>query len=103
VKRAIPRKPWEDSRRRLIFGAAFTALGCGGANPFLIPYIQRRRIEDSAEYCLMRNDGRESRRNCLQQVGLHDLAGVDRMLNAGLVRSDAVMTTRKGWILKCAH
>jgi hypothetical protein len=71
-------------------GVAVTGLGCGGMNPFLLPYVlSGGESKNSAEYALKPHP----RKNDVRVVAFvsgktglaPDLAGVDRMLNAELI------------------
>jgi hypothetical protein len=83
------------SRRGVLIGLglAATGLGCGGMNPFLLPYIfSGGQTKTPAEFPLKPNE-KEKRKEAKVvvfvsgKVGLQpDLAGVDRMLNAELIQ-----------------
>jgi hypothetical protein len=70
-------------------GVAVTGLGCGGMNPFLLPYFFDHDTKAPAEFALAPHPRKSdvkvvafvSARTGLQP----DLAGVDRMLNAELI------------------
>jgi hypothetical protein len=81
------------SRRGVLFGLglAATGLGCGGMNPFLLPYMfsgGQSKVE--AEYKLAVHPKKQDAKVVVlvsAKMGLPpDLAGVDRMLNAELIR-----------------
>jgi hypothetical protein len=72
-------------------GVAATGLGCGGMNPFLLPILWNdRRSQVPAEFPLTPHAKKSDVRVVVlvsAQMGLPpDLAGVDRMLNAELIR-----------------
>jgi hypothetical protein len=70
-------------------GLAATGLGCGGMNPFLLPYIWDHDTTSPAEYPLTPHAKRSDAKVVVfvsARTGLPpDLAGVDRMLNAELI------------------
>jgi hypothetical protein len=72
-------------------GLTFTSLGCGIANPFLIPYMfSGGRTKAPAEFKLAVHPKKADAKVVVRasaRMGLPpDLAGVDRMLNAELIR-----------------
>ena len=79
------------SRRRMLvgLGLAATGLGCGGANPFLLPYIfSGGESKSPAEFPLAVHTKKTDAKVVVvsAKMGLPpDLAGVDRMLNAELI------------------
>lgn len=81
------------TRRGMLVGAglAATGLGCGGMNPFLLPYIfSGGQTKTPAEFPLA-VQGKKTEARVVVVVtsnsGLPpDLAGVDRMLNAEIIR-----------------
>ena len=81
------------SRRGVLIGLglAATGLGCGGMNPFLIPYMfSGGQSKTPAEFPLTPHEKRKDVKVIVfvsSKVGLQpDLAGVDRMLNAELIQ-----------------
>jgi hypothetical protein len=81
------------SRRNVILGLglAATGFGCGGMNPFLIPYIfSGGESKTPAEFPLAVHPKKQDAKVVVLvwgKVGLDpDLAGVDRMLNAELIQ-----------------
>lgn len=81
------------SRRGVLIGLglAATGLGCGGMNPFLIPYMfSGGETKIPAEFPLKPRDKNPDAKVVVfvsSRVGLPaDLAGIDRMLNAELIR-----------------
>lgn len=75
----------------LSLGLAATGLGCGGMNPFLLPYMfSGGRTKTPAEFPLTPQPKKTDAKVVVRvsaRVGLPpDLAGVDRMLNAELIR-----------------
>lgn len=81
------------SRRTVLagLGLAATGLGCGGMNPFLLPILwDDRKSQIPAEFPLKphgKNPGAKVVVLVSSKMGLPpDLAGVDRMLNAELIR-----------------
>jgi hypothetical protein len=81
------------SRRGLLVGLGLTAtgLGCGGMNPFLIPYMfSGGRSKTPAEFPLTPHPKKTDAKVVVRVTGRMglppDLAGVDRMLNAELIR-----------------
>jgi hypothetical protein len=81
------------SRRGLLFGLGFAAagLGCGGMNPFLLPYMfSGGQTKTPAEFPLMPHAKKVDAKVVVlasSKMGLPpDLAGVDRMLNAELIQ-----------------
>ena len=82
------------SRRRMLvgLGLAATGLGCGGANPFLLPYIfSGGESKTPAEFPLTPHAKKPDVKVVVfvsARTGLApDLAGVDRMLNAELINA----------------
>jgi hypothetical protein len=82
------------SRRRMLvgLGLAATGLGCGGANPFLLPYIfSGGESKIPAEFPLAAHPKKADVKVVVfvsARMGLPpDLAGVDRMLNAELINA----------------
>jgi len=82
------------SRRRMLMGLglAATGLGCGGANPFLLPYIfSGGESKTPAEFPLTPHAKKPDVKVVVfvsARTGLApDLAGVDRMLNAELINA----------------
>jgi hypothetical protein len=79
------------SRRGVLagLGLAATGLGCGGMNPFLIPYFFNHDTKVPAEYPLTPHPKKPDVKVVVlvsAKMGLPaDLAGVDRMLNAELI------------------
>ena len=80
------------SRRRLLWGMglAATGFGCGGMNPFLLPYMfSGGQNKTPAEFPLTIPPKKSEAKVVVfvsSATGLHpDLAGVDRMLNAELI------------------
>lgn len=80
------------SRRRVLWGMGLTAtgFGCGGMNPFLLPYMFSGGDRKApAEYELKVPPKKTEAKVVVfvsSATGLHpDLAGVDRMLNAELI------------------
>lgn len=79
--------------RRVLMGAglAVTGLGCGGMNPFLLPYIfSGGQTKTPAEFPLA-VQGKKTKAKVVVFVSSNsglppDLAGVDRMLNAEVIR-----------------
>ena len=81
------------SRRGVLIGLglAATGLGCGGMNPFLLPYIfSGGQSKTPAEFPLTPHGKNKEAKVVVfvsSKVGLQpDLAGVDRMLNAELIQ-----------------
>jgi hypothetical protein len=81
------------SRRNVIvgLGLAATGIGCGGLNPFLLPYMfSGGESKHPAEFPLTPPPKKENAKVVVlawSNPGLPaDLAGVDRMLNAELIR-----------------
>jgi hypothetical protein len=81
------------SRRRVLFGLglAATGLGCGGLNPFLLPYMfSGGQSKTPAEFKLTPPTKSGDAKVVVlvwSAPGLSpDLAGVDRMVNAELIR-----------------
>jgi hypothetical protein len=81
------------SRRGVLIGLglAATGLGCGGMNPFLLPYIfSGGQSKTPAEFPLSPHGKNKDVKVIVfvsSKVGLQpDLAGVDRMLNAELIQ-----------------
>jgi hypothetical protein len=81
------------SRRGVLTGMGLAALGlgCGGMNPFLLPYIfSGGESKTPAEFPLTPHGKSKEAKVVVfvsSKVGLHpDLAGVDRMLNAELIQ-----------------
>lgn len=82
------------SRRRMLvgLGLAATGLGCGGANPFLLPYIfSGGESKIPAEFPLAAHPKKSDVKVVVfvsARMGLPpDLAGVDRMVNAELINA----------------
>lgn len=80
------------TRRRMLLGMglAATGFGCGGMNPFLLPYMfSGGQAKTPAEYPLVVPEKKTDAKVVVfvsSATGLHpDLAGVDRMLNAELI------------------
>src|SRR5881628_3420960 len=80
------------SRRGMLagLGLAATGLGCGGMNPFLLPYMfSGGESKTPAEFPLTPHPKKTDAKVVVvvsAKVGLPpDLAGVDRMLNAELI------------------
>ena len=81
------------SRRGMLvgLGLAATGLGCGGMNPFLLPYIfSGGQTKTPAEFPLTAHAKKADAKVVVfvsSKMGLPpDLAGVDRMLNAELIQ-----------------
>jgi hypothetical protein len=81
------------SRRGVLAGIGLAAmgLGCGGINPFLLPYMfSGGESKTPAEFPLVPHGKNKDVKVVVfasSKVGLHpDLAGVDRMLNAELIQ-----------------
>lgn len=82
------------SRRGMLvgLGLAATGLGCGGANPFLLPYIfSGGESKTPAEFPLAAHPKKpDVKVVAIVSAGMglpHDLAGIDRMLNAELINA----------------
>lgn len=92
------------SRRGMLvgLGLAATGLGCGGMNPFLLPYIfSGGQSKLPAEFELKPHGKNKEAKVVVfvsSRVGLPpDLAGVDRMLNAELIQAlDARVKENEG-------
>jgi hypothetical protein len=81
------------SRRGVLIGLglAATGLGCGGMNPFLLPYIfSGGQSRTPAEFPLVSHQKKAEAKVVVfasSRMGIPpDLAGVDRMLNAEVIR-----------------
>jgi hypothetical protein len=81
------------SRRAVVAGLGLAALGlgCGGMNPFLIPYMfSGGESKTPAEFPLVAHGKNKDAKVVVfvsHKVGLHpDLVGVERMLNAELIQ-----------------
>lgn len=82
------------TRRGLVFGAglAFAGVGCGGMNPFLIPYLFGAHNTNTPAEFPLKPIGKNKEAKVVilvsSKTGLPaDLTGVDRMLNAELIQT----------------
>src|SRR5262245_21283217 len=81
------------SRRGVLMGLGLAAvgLGCGGMNPFLLPYIWSRDAKNPAEFPLTPHKKGQDAKVVVfvsSKMGLPaDLTSVDRMLSAELIQA----------------